>query len=103
RGAAEADAVRRGVGTPADLVEETLDRIGKIDAQLISVVVTLADKARAEAAAAPDGPCRGVPYLLTEVMPSKGDVYAAGIKGVIEAGLRADHDTYFVQAMRAAG
>lgn len=36
-------------------------------------------------------------------MPSKGDIYAAGIKGVIAAGLRADHDTYLVQAMRAAG
>ncbi|WP_021592320.1 amidase [Actinomadura welshii] len=98
-----AELVRRNEITPGELVEETLDRIGKVDPQLNSVVVTLAGKARAEAADAPDGPFRGVPYLLKEVMPSKGDIYAAGIKGVIAAGLRADHDTYLVQAMRAAG
>ncbi|GAA3952094.1 amidase [Actinomadura viridis] len=100
---AQAELIRSGEITPGELIEETVARIEKIDPRLNSVVVTLAEKARAEAAAAPDGPFRGVPYLLKEVMPSKGDVYAAGIKGVIAAGLRADHDAYFVQSMRAAG
>ena len=101
---AQAELVRRGEVSPAELVDEAIQRIEQLDPALNAVVIPLFDKARAEAESAPDGPFRGVPYLLKDLaLVSAGDPTCQAIIGVKAAGYRADHDSYFVERMRAAG
>jgi amidase len=100
---AQAELIRRGDVSPAELAEETIKRIEKVNGELNAVVIPLFDKARAEAGRPADGPFRGVPYLIKDVIPSKGDLYTCGIAGVKAAGHRAGHDAFFVQRMRQAG
>lgn len=97
-----AERVRRGDVSPSELVEEAIARIESVNDQVKAVVTPTFDKARAEAQAA-QGPFAGVPYVLKDTMPSKGDLYTAGIDGVKRAGLTSDYDPFFVQRMRAAG
>lgn len=100
---AQADQVRSGQTTAAELTKAAIKRIEKVNPELNAVVIPLFDKARNEAASPADGPFTGVPYLIKDVIPSKGDPYTASIAGVRKAGYRADHDPYFVERMRQAG
>jgi amidase len=100
---ATAELIRSGAVSPAELIDETIARIEKLNPALNAITIELFDKARAEASAA-DGPFRGVPYVLKDLtIVSKGDPYTASIAGVKAAGYRADHDSWFVERMRAAG
>lgn len=101
---AQAERIRRGEITPVELLEETIQRIEKLNPTLNAIIMPLYEKARGEAQSVPDGPFRGVPYVLKDLsLVSKGDPYVAGIAGVKAAGYRSDHDSYFVERMRAAG
>jgi Asp-tRNA(Asn)/Glu-tRNA(Gln) amidotransferase A subunit family amidase len=101
---AQAALVRGGELSSEELVEQAISHIERLNPELNAVVIPLFDKARAEARSAPDGPFRGVPFLLKDLaLVSKGDPTCQGIAGVSAAGYRADHDSYFVQRMRAAG
>jgi amidase len=101
---AQAARVRSGAVSPAELVEEAIERIEHIDPDLNAVIIRLFDKARAEAQTAPDGPFRGVPYLLKDLaLVSEGDPTFHGIAGVKNSGYRADHDSFYVERMRDAG
>jgi amidase len=65
---AQADLVRSGDASPADLVEAAITRIEVLNPQLDAVIRTRFDAARAEAAGVlPDGPFRGVPILLKDL------------------------------------
>lgn len=97
-----AGRVRRGDVSPQELVDDAIARIEAVNDQVKAVVIPTFDKARAEADDA-QGPFAGVPYVVKDTMPSKGDLYTAGIDGVKRAGLVADYDPFFVQRMRAAG
>lgn len=99
---AAAELVRSGEVSASELVEEAIERIERVDPDVNAVVIPTFEKAREEAKAA-SGPFAGVPYVLKDTMPSKGDPYTAGIRAVKEAGYRADHDTHFVESMRKAG
>ena len=99
---AQAELVRSGQISPAELVEETIKRIEHVNPQVNAVTIPTYDKARAEAATA-EGPFRGVPYLIKDNIASKGDLYTASIAGVKEAGYLSDHDAHLVQHMRSAG
>jgi Asp-tRNA(Asn)/Glu-tRNA(Gln) amidotransferase A subunit family amidase len=101
---AEAALVRDGEVSPAELVEQAISRIERLNPELNAVVIPLFEKARAEAEVAPEGPFRGVPYLLKDLaLVSKGDPTCQSIAGVKASGYRADHDSFFVEAMRGAG
>ena len=64
---AQAELVRSGQASPTELVEAAITRIEKLDPQLNAVIHPLFDRARAEAAGTlPDGPFRGVPFLLKD-------------------------------------
>src|SRR6476660_6843336 len=78
---AQAELVRRGEVTPAELVDAAIDRIEAVNPQLNAVIIPLYDKARAVAAGPlPDGPFRGVPFLLKDaVAHSAGDPYHCGM------------------------
>jgi Asp-tRNA(Asn)/Glu-tRNA(Gln) amidotransferase A subunit family amidase len=101
---AQAELVRTGQASPEELAEEAIERIEKLNPALNAVIIPLFEKARAEARSAPDGPFRGVPYLMKDLsLVSKGDLTSQGILGAKAAGYRADHDSFYVERMRAAG
>lgn len=61
--------VRSGDVTPLDLVDEVIARIARVDGQLGSVVTPMYDEARRVARGPlPDGPFRGVPFLLKDLL-----------------------------------
>src|SRR3954462_8203709 len=65
---AQADLVRRGEVSPKELVEAAIARIVALNPQLDAVIRTRFDEARAEAGGdLPDGPFRGVPFLLKDL------------------------------------
>jgi amidase len=65
---AQADLVRRGEVSPAELVEAAITRIEAVNPKLDAVIRTRFDAARREAQSSlPDGPFRGVPILLKDL------------------------------------
>ena len=98
-----ADLVRKGEVTPLDLVEEAITRIEKLNPQLNAVVHKLYDIGR-EAASGdpPDGPFKGVPFLLKNLLTT----YAGA---PLSNGCRffkdyvPDYDTEIVKRYKAAG
>jgi amidase len=103
---AQADLVRRGEASPQELVDAAIERIEKGNPEINAVIIDRFDKARAEAAdpALPDGPFKGVPFVLKDLVAlSAGDQHHAGFKGVKAAGWTPDHDTELVRRFRATG
>jgi amidase len=103
---AQAALVREGLVTPLDLVDAAIDRIEKINPRLNAVIHPLFEKARAQARSPdlPDGPFRGVPFLLKDLgAASAGDPYHAGMQLLKDMGVVAPLDTYLVEKLRAAG
>lgn len=78
---AQADLVRRGDASPAELVDAAIARIEALNPRLDSVIRTRFDQARAQAAGSlPDGPFRGVPILLKDLgCLVAGEVTAFGL------------------------
>ncbi|HEX5065645.1 MAG TPA: amidase [Myxococcota bacterium] len=101
----QAARVRRGEVTPAELVEEAIARIERIDPKIHALVSPLFDEARAAARAPlPDGPFRGVPFLMKDLgATQQGQPYYAGNRALRDARYRAPHDTYLGARFRRAG
>jgi amidase len=78
---AQADLVRRGEVSAADLVEVAIDRIEGVNPTLDAVIRTRFERARAEAAGElPDGPFRGVPIPFKDLgCTIAGEVTAFGV------------------------
>ncbi|MFI6907010.1 amidase [Nonomuraea sp. NPDC050394] len=73
---AQAELVRTGQVTPAELLDDTIDRIEKTNPAINAVVTTMYDEARATLAGPlPQGPFTGVPFLLKD----GGGVAYAGV------------------------
>jgi amidase len=73
---AQAELVRRGEVTSAELVEGAIERIERLNPVLNAVVTPMYDLARAAAAGPPpEGPFAGVPFLLKDL-----GVGAAGVR-----------------------
>ncbi|MBW1687169.1 MAG: hypothetical protein JRS35_19145 [Deltaproteobacteria bacterium] len=102
---ASAEMVRQGEVSPAELVEAAIERIEKLNGDLNAVITPLYEKARAAVAAGlPDGPFRGVPFLLKDLDTlSAGDPFHGGMKLLKRAGYIPDHSSYLVEKFRAAG
>ena len=65
---AQAELVRSGAVSAPELVEGAIERIERLNPELNAVIHELFDRARAEAAGdLPDGPFRGVPFLLKDL------------------------------------
>jgi amidase len=97
--------VRRGEASPTELVEAAIARIERLDPLLGAVVAPLFDEAREAAAGRiPDGPLRGVPFLMKDLGATQaGHPYWAGNRALRERGYRARRDTYLGRRLRATG
>jgi len=102
---AQAELVRRGAATPAELVDAAIARIERINPQLNAVIHPLFEKARMQVKAGlPDGPFRGVPLLVKDLFcHTAGDPYHAGMKFLRDRNWTATSDTYLAAKFRAAG
>ncbi|HVV82127.1 MAG TPA: amidase [Kofleriaceae bacterium] len=99
-----ADLVRRGKVSPAELVEAAIDRLERHDPELGVIVERRHDGARADLAALPDGPFRGVPIVLKDLLATiRGTPSTAGMKALAAARLPAPADSFLVRRLRAAG
>jgi len=98
-----AELVRRGGVTPSELVEAAVERIERLDAELGAVVHRAFDEARAAAGGAlPDGPFRGVPFLVKDLgLAVAGMPRTRGSRFL--AGLRDREDAELTRRYRAAG
>src|SRR5437016_9709019 len=104
-GIAQAQLVRAGEASPAELVEAAIRRIEALDPELNAVITPLYEKAIASAHAdLPDGPFRGVPLLLKDLScHSAGDPMYEGTAFLRGAGWVETEDTYLAGRLRAAG
>jgi amidase len=100
---AQAELVRRGEVSPADLVEAAIGRIEAVNPKLGAVIRTRFDQARAEAAGdLPDGPFRGVPFLFKDIgCQVAGEATAFGVGPMRDQAWPVT--SYLAEAFRAAG
>jgi amidase len=100
---AQADLVRRGDASAAELVEAAIGRIEAVNPLLDAVVRTRFDQARAEAAGdLPDGPFRGVPILFKDLgCTVEGEAASYGVGPMRDVPWPVT--SYLAAAFRAAG
>ncbi len=98
-----AELVRKKQVKPAELIEEAINRIEKLNPQLNAIVHKMYEQARRAAEGdLPDGPFKGVPFLLKDLV-----TYYAGVP--LTCGSRflkdfvPDHDCELVKRLKAAG
>src|ERR1700704_5496108 len=101
----QAELVRTGQVSAAELVESAITRTEKLNPQLNAMIHPRFDKARAEAASAlPDGPFRGVPLMIKDLSaPSEGDPQHNGMRVLRDIAYIAPADNYLVSRYRQAG
>jgi amidase len=103
---AQADLVRGGEVKPIELVEAAIERIERIDPELGAVIARRFDLARAEAASSelPEGPFRGVPFLLKDLGAYlAGDPVHCGMAFLKRHDWRESGEAYFAAKARCAG
>ncbi|MEY2423711.1 MAG: amidase [Acidimicrobiaceae bacterium] len=102
---AQAELVRTGQVSPAELVEGAITRTEKLNPEINAMIHPRFDKARVEAAAAlPDGPFRGVPIMIKDLSaPSEGDPQHNGMRVLRDMGYIAPADNHLVARYRKAG
>jgi len=102
----QAELVRNGEISPAELVDLSIAQIEKWNPQVNAVIHEHFERARSEARGAlPDGPFRGVPILLKDLGAghAEGDPIHWGTRFLKEAQHRATSTSYLVAKLRAAG
>jgi len=103
---AQADLVARGEASPVELVDAAIARIESLNPALNAVIYERFDRARTEAASAdlPDGPFRGVPFLVKDaVCHTAGDPFHCGMRLLKRLEWTEPEDTWLAARFRAAG
>ena len=103
---AQAELVRRGTASPLELVDAAIARIERLNPELNAVIHEHFERARREARGTlPDGPFRGVPFLLKDLAGgyAQGDPYHCGARFLRAADYRHPRTAYLVEKFRAAG
>jgi len=103
---AQAELVRRGAVQPIELVDAAIARIQELNPQINAVITERFEKARAEAKRSdlPNGPFRGVPFLLKDIgAHSAGDPFHAGMRFLRDLRWTEPNDNYLAAKFRAAG
>jgi amidase len=98
--------VRRGEVQPRELVDAAIERIERRDPAVNAIVHRRFERAREEAAAPlpgrPDGPLRGVPFLLKDLLGEiAGEPLTGGCRFLRD--FRPSYDAEVVRRYRAAG
>ncbi|MCO4772151.1 MAG: amidase [Deltaproteobacteria bacterium] len=62
-----AEAVRKGDASPAELLDAAAERIQSRNGDLNAVVYDMLDRARSKVDSLPDGPLKGVPFLVKDL------------------------------------
>ncbi len=101
----QAELVRSGEASPAELVEAAIERIEAVNPELNAVIHPLYDDAHAALAAGlAEGPFTGVPFLLKDLGATlMGQPFHLGMRLLRDVGFRAPMDTYLGQRFRDAG
>jgi amidase len=101
----QAESVRTGAVSPAELVDAAIERIERVNPQLNAVVRDRFERARAEATAAlPDGPFRGVPILLKDLSCAiEGETLFEGMRFLRDADYHASRTDALARRFLAAG
>jgi amidase len=102
----QAALVAKGEVTPSELLEAAIERIDRSNPALNAVVMRWFEHARSVAADPnlPDGPFRGVPFLLKDLYTSfAGQTLSNGNAALKEAGKIDAVDTTLVARFKAAG
>lgn len=102
---AQAELVSSGEATPTELLEAAIERAAAVNPEINAIIHDLADEAREAAAGAiPDGPFKGVPFLLKDLGAAfAGQPLHMGMQVLKDAGFRAPVDTFLAQRFREAG
>jgi amidase len=101
---AQADLVRRGKVSPLELVDAAIARIERHDPALNSVVTRTFERARERARGSlPDGPFRGVPFLLKDLAGGADPGVRLTYGSVFLKDNVADYETEVVARFRRAG
>lgn len=102
---AQAELVRSGETTPAELAEAAITRIEATNGDLNAVIHPLFEEGlEAAQGELPDGPFKGVPFLLKDLGAAfAGQPLHLGMSYLKERDFRAPVDTYLAQRFRAAG
>ncbi len=97
--------VREGSVSASELVDAAIERLEALEPQLQLLVSESFERARKEATGSlPDGPFRGVPFLLKDaVQHSEGDPYAHGLPSLKGNSWRSPHDTELAHRYRQSG
>jgi amidase len=100
-----AELVRDRTVSPAELVDDAINRIEKLNPELNAVIRPRFDEARREAAGVlPDGPFRGVPIVLKDLICyTAGEAMHQGMGVLKQARYVAPRDQELVRRFRAAG
>src|SRR6266511_3136974 len=102
---AQAELVRDGEASAAELVEAAIERAEALNPDLNAIIRPLYEQAR-EAAAGEvlDGPFRGVPFLLKDLGAAiAGESMHIGMSLLKDIDFRPPVDSYLAQRFRAAG
>jgi amidase len=103
---AQAELVRRSEVSPHELVEIAIARVEKLNPAANAVITTLFEEAR-EAASSPDlpdGPLRGVPFLLKDLGIEQAEQPCyQGNRALRDAGFRSRRDSALGARFRRAG
>src|SRR5262245_1419904 len=103
---AQAELVRNGEASPAELVEAAIERAEAINPELNAIIQPRYEQAQAVAASElPDGPFRGVPFVLKDLGAGAeaGQPLHMGMRVLKEADFRSPLDSFLVQRFRDAG
>ena len=101
----QAELVRKGDASPAELVDAAINNIEKLNPELNAVIHPLFESARRAAQGPlPDGPFRGVPILFKDLFCSvEGDPIHEGMQFLKSANWHADHTDALARRYLDAG
>jgi amidase len=99
---AQAELVRSGEVSPRELTESAIQSIEALNGDLNAVIHPLYEEALATEPA--DGPFKGVPFVVKDLMCAVADTpHHEGMRFLKEQGFRADADSWLASRFRAAG
>ena len=100
----QAALVRRGDASATELLEAAIERIESLDPALNAVIIRWFDEARDVATRLPDGPFRGVPFLLKDLWAHyAGQPLTNGCQALKQTLPISATDTTLVSRFRQAG